>query len=162
MISFGLRTSSIVRLKAEFVYLAVLLDEFPAELWAGRVAPRNHHPPAATRHRASLESAQYASAEYVQLLRHHQIIRSMSRPANPYDNARRESFMKTLKREKIYANTYRDLGHLRRNHRMVSASRRREHRGRNEDKAAGPINRSVLIFVSHRRGSPQVLVLDLC
>jgi hypothetical protein len=40
---------------------------------------------------------------------------SMSRPANPYDNASCESFLKTLKREEIYANRYRDLGHLRRN-----------------------------------------------
>ena len=37
---------------------------------------------------------------------------SMSRPGNPYDNASCESFMKTLKREEIYANEYRDLGHL--------------------------------------------------
>jgi transposase InsO family protein len=36
----------------------------------------------------------------------------MSRPANPYDNASCESFMKTLKREEIYANNYRDLEHL--------------------------------------------------
>jgi len=36
----------------------------------------------------------------------------MSRPANPYDNASCESFMKTLKREEIYANDYRDLEHL--------------------------------------------------
>jgi len=39
----------------------------------------------------------------------------MSRPANPYDNASCESFMKTLKREEVYANTYRDLDHLRAN-----------------------------------------------
>ncbi len=32
-------------------------------------------------------------------------------PPNPYDNASFESFMKTLKREEIYANTYRDLDH---------------------------------------------------
>jgi putative transposase len=37
------------------------------------------------------------------------MIPSMSRPANPYDNASCESFMKTLKREEIYANEYRDL-----------------------------------------------------
>ena len=43
------------------------------------------------------------------------MIPSMSRPANPYDNASCESFMKTLKREEIYANTYRDLDHLRTN-----------------------------------------------
>ena len=40
------------------------------------------------------------------------MIPSMSRPANPYDNASCESFMKTLKREEIYANEYRDLDHL--------------------------------------------------
>ena len=43
------------------------------------------------------------------------MIPSMSRPANPYDNASCESFMKTLKREEIYANEYRDLEHLRSN-----------------------------------------------
>jgi len=37
----------------------------------------------------------------------------MSRPANPYDNASCESFIKTLKREEIYANSYQDLEHLR-------------------------------------------------
>lgn len=40
---------------------------------------------------------------------------SMSRPANLYDNASCESFIKTLKREEIYANEYRDLDHLRAN-----------------------------------------------
>src|SRR5262245_57918300 len=58
---------------------------------------------------------QYASCEYVQLLHQHQMIQSMSRPANPYNNASCESFLKTMKREEIYANRYRDLGHLRRN-----------------------------------------------
>jgi len=43
------------------------------------------------------------------------MIPSMSRPANPYDNASCESFLKTLKREEIYANQYRDLDHLRAN-----------------------------------------------
>src|SRR5262245_38078942 len=39
----------------------------------------------------------------------------MSRPANPYDNASCESFIKTLKREEIYANSYENLEHLRAN-----------------------------------------------
>jgi transposase InsO family protein len=39
----------------------------------------------------------------------------MSRPANPYDNASCESFIKTLKREEIYANKYDDLERLRTN-----------------------------------------------
>ena len=37
---------------------------------------------------------------------------SMSRPANPYDNATCESFPKTLKREGTYASTYRDFEDL--------------------------------------------------
>ena len=43
------------------------------------------------------------------------MIPSMSRPANPYDNASCESFIKTLKREEIYANQYDNLEHLRAN-----------------------------------------------
>src|SRR3954453_19105335 len=39
----------------------------------------------------------------------------MSRPGNRYDKARGKGFMKTFKREEIYANTYRDLDHLRAN-----------------------------------------------
>ena len=58
---------------------------------------------------------QYASEEYVTLLRTRPMIPSMSRPTNPYDNASCERVMKTLKREEIYANTYRDLYHLRAN-----------------------------------------------
>jgi transposase InsO family protein len=38
---------------------------------------------------------------------------SMSKPANPYDNARCESFLKTLKREEIHASTYGDFEVLR-------------------------------------------------
>ena len=43
------------------------------------------------------------------------MIPSMSRPANPYDNASCESFIKTLKREEIYAHKYENLEHLRTN-----------------------------------------------
>jgi transposase InsO family protein len=56
---------------------------------------------------------QYASQEYVDLLQARQMEPSMSRAANPYDNAACESFMKTLKQEEIYCNQYRDLGDLR-------------------------------------------------
>ena len=45
-------------------------------------------------------------------LREHQILPSMSRPANPYDNATCESFIKILKREIIYASEYRDFEDL--------------------------------------------------
>jgi putative transposase len=68
-------------------------------------------PPGLVHH--SDRGVQYASGEYVRILRKHKMIPSMSRPANPYDNASCESFMKTLKREEVYANEYRDLDHLR-------------------------------------------------
>ena len=58
---------------------------------------------------------QYARAEYIAILEKYHMIPSMSRPANPYDNASCESFIKTLKREEIYANKYDDLERLRTN-----------------------------------------------
>src|SRR5262249_52468510 len=58
---------------------------------------------------------QYACAEYVAILEKCRMVPSMSRPANPYDNASCESFLKTLKREEIYANKYDDLENLRAN-----------------------------------------------
>jgi transposase InsO family protein len=55
---------------------------------------------------------QSTSGEYVKLLQQHHMIPSLSLPANPYDNASCESFLKTLKREDNYANAYRTLEHL--------------------------------------------------
>ncbi len=52
------------------------------------------------------------SHAYAELLEEHGIVASMSRPANPYDNAQCESFMKTLKQEEIHTRSYRDLPHL--------------------------------------------------
>jgi len=37
----------------------------------------------------------------------------MSRKGNPYDNAKAESFMKTLKYEEVYRTEYRDLADAR-------------------------------------------------
>ena len=56
---------------------------------------------------------QYAANDYVDLLRQHKITISMSRQANPYDNAKAESFMKTLKYEEVYRSEYRDLAEAR-------------------------------------------------
>jgi transposase InsO family protein len=118
-----------IRLQSEFVYLAVILDAFSRKVvgWAlertmatrltrtalERAIVAREPAPGLVHH--SDRGLQYASAEYVQVLREHQMIPSMSRPANPYDNASCESFMKTLKREEIYANDYVDLEHLRSN-----------------------------------------------
>jgi transposase InsO family protein len=118
-----------IRLQSEFVYLAVILDGFSRKVvgWAlertmaTRLTKAALEQAIATRQPApglvhhSDRGLQYASNEYVQVLLAHQIIPSMSRPANPYDNASCESFMKTLKREEISANDYVDLEHLRRN-----------------------------------------------
>ena len=116
-----------IRLQAEFVYLAVILDGFSRKVvgWAldktlatrlplgalQQALTTRQPPPGAVHH--SDRGIQYASGAYVQVLRQHQMIPSMSRPANPYDNASCESFLKTLKREEIHATTYRDLEHLR-------------------------------------------------
>ena len=118
-----------IRLKTEFVYLAVILDGFSRKVvgWslertlasclavaALQEAIATRKPPPGLVHHSD-RGVQYASEEYVAVLETQGMIPSMSRPANPYDNASCESFMKTLKREEIYANQYRDLDHLRAN-----------------------------------------------
>jgi transposase InsO family protein len=118
-----------IRLAKEFVYLAVILDAFSRKVvgWALdrtltaslpkaalEMAIAARQPAPGLVHHSD-RGVQYASAEYVQVLQQHGLIPSMSRPANPYDNASCESFMKTLKQEEIYGNDYRDLEHLRMN-----------------------------------------------
>ena len=113
-----------LRLEMEFVYLAVILDAFSRRVigWAlGRTleAPLTlqalHMALAGRRSRDaglvhhSDRGVQYASSDYTQLLKDHGIRISMSRKANPWDNARCESFMKTLKYEEVYRTEYRDL-----------------------------------------------------
>ncbi|HUO88274.1 MAG TPA: integrase core domain-containing protein, partial [Rhizomicrobium sp.] len=49
---------------------------------------------------------QYASGDYVALLEAHGFLISMSRTGNPYDNAKAESFMKTMKVEEVYPMAY--------------------------------------------------------
>jgi len=116
-----------IRLSAEFVYLAVVLDKFSRKVvgWAlGRTlaaslavaalqqAIEQRQPPPGLVHHSD-RGLQYASEEYARVLRLHAVVPSMSRPANPYDNAFCESFMRTLKREEIDARAYRDLDQLR-------------------------------------------------
>lgn len=118
-----------IRLKAEFVYLAVILDGFSRKVvgWAldrtlaSRLAiaaleqatAQRRPRPGLVHH--SDRGLQYACGEYVGMLEKYEMVPSMSRPANPYDNASCESFIKTLKREEIYANQYDDIEHLRTN-----------------------------------------------
>ena len=118
-----------LRLQAEFVYLAVILDGFSrkvvgwsldrtlaARLTIGALeqAIEKRQPEPGLVHHSD-RGFQYACAEYVGIMEKYRMVPSMSRPANPYDNASCESFIKTLKREEIYANKYEDLEHLRAN-----------------------------------------------
>ena len=118
-----------IRLHCEFVYLAVILDAFSRKVvgWeldrtltarlpiaALERAIVDRQPPQGVVHHSD-RGIQYACGEYADILRKHGMIPSMSRLANPYDNASCESFMKTLKREEIHAGEYRDLDHLREN-----------------------------------------------
>jgi putative transposase len=64
--------------------------------------------------RRPLESAQYACADYVGRLEARGVAISMSRPGNPYDNAKAESFMKTLKTEEVNGKAYASIGDARR------------------------------------------------
>lgn len=99
-----------------FAYLAVLLDAFSRRCvgWALslhidseltvaalRTALAARRPPPGCIHHSD-RGVQYAAAEYVELARHHGLRLSMSRRANPYDNAKAESFFKTLKVEEVY------------------------------------------------------------
>jgi transposase InsO family protein len=118
-----------IRLRREFVYLAVILDVFsrkvvgwalqrtlatPLVVAALEQAIRERQPPPGLVHHSD-RGVQYASADYAGLLEKHHMLPSMSRPGNPYDNAFCESFIKTLKREEIYASQYQDIEDLRSN-----------------------------------------------
>jgi len=98
-----------IRLRAEFVYLAVVLDGFSRKVvgWkldrtlAARLATEaleqaiaSRRPLAGLVHHSD-RGIQYGSAEYVAILNRYGIVPSMSRPANPHDNASCESFFKT-------------------------------------------------------------------
>jgi transposase InsO family protein len=116
-----------IRLRGEFVFLALVLDAFSRKAvgWAlertlttrlpllalHQAIAQRQPPPGLVHH--SDRGVQYASAQYLQALEQHGILPSMSRPATPYDNARCESFIRTLKREEIYASQYRSLDDLR-------------------------------------------------
>jgi putative transposase len=112
-----------IRLRDEFVFLAVILDAFSRRVigWALDRTLEDELPLAALRMALSRRNvqpglvhhsdrgSQYASNEYTNLLKAHQIVISMSRKANPWDNAECESFIKTLKYEEVLRNEYRDL-----------------------------------------------------
>jgi putative transposase len=112
-----------IRLREAFVYLAVILDAFSRKVvgWAleetlesGLVvcaldrALADRSIPAGVIHHSD-QGVQYASKEYVEKLLAHGFRISMSRKASPWENARAEAFMKTLKSEEVDLRQYRDL-----------------------------------------------------
>jgi putative transposase len=116
-----------VRLKHEFVYLAVVLDKFSRRvvgwnlartltsrlpLGALEMALEGRTPGAGLVHHSD-RGAQYAHAEYLRTLRSHRVIPSVSRPGTPYDNGNCERFFRTLKQEQINTKEYEDIQDLR-------------------------------------------------
>jgi putative transposase len=113
-----------VRLSEDFVYLAVVIDAFSRKVvgWAlddhlearlaiaaldQAIAARDPPPESLIHH--SDRGVQYACGDYIERLEGRKIDISMSRPANPYDNAKAESFMKTLKTEEVNGKAYKNL-----------------------------------------------------
>src|ERR1700676_3721119 len=112
-----------IRMSEAFVYLAVVLDAFSRRVvgWAmadhlraelalsalamaigNREVTRGeliHH---------SDQGVQYACGDYIARLERAGIQPSMSRAGCPWDNAMAESFMRTLKREEVNGQAYRD------------------------------------------------------
>ena len=99
-----------------FVYLAAILDAWSrrvvgyaisrsidARLAAAalKAAIRARRPPKGCIHHSD-RGSQYASEIYRNVLADHGLVGSMGRRGNPYDNAKAESFMKTLKVEAVY------------------------------------------------------------
>jgi transposase InsO family protein len=111
-----------VRLRETFLYLAILMDAYSrrvvgwelgedlrADLALGaldRALADRSIEPGIVHH--SDRGVQYCCLAYVEKLQAHGFAISMSRTGNPYDNAKAESFMKTLKSEEVYLHRYRD------------------------------------------------------
>ncbi len=112
-----------IRVQREFIYLAVILDAFSRRCIGWHLDHTLEAEMAITALKMAIASrmiqpglvhhsdrgVQYASTDYTNLLKEHGISISMSRRGNPYDNAKAESFMKTLKMEEVYLYEYEDL-----------------------------------------------------
>ncbi len=113
-----------IRLRNEFVYLAVVLDAYSRRVigWelgrsleaelairALQMALRERNWKAEQLIHHSDRGVQYASSDYTGILEQAGIQISMSRRGNPYDNARAERFMRTLKEEEVQGTDYLDL-----------------------------------------------------
>ena len=118
-----------VRLREAFVYVAIVLDAYSRKVvgWAladhlqaslalealdNAVAARGRPLDGLIHH--SDRGVQYACGDYAKRLAAIGARPSMSRPGNPYDNAKAESFMKTLKAEEVNGKDYQSLEEARR------------------------------------------------
>jgi putative transposase len=116
-----------VRLAQVDVFLAIVMDAYSRRIVGWNLAPKmttelartalsnaiaSRQPAPGLIHHSD-RGVQYASTAYVDMLLLHGMIPSMSRPGNPYDNAKCERFMKTLKQEEIRCREYRDIEDLR-------------------------------------------------
>jgi putative transposase len=116
-----------IHLEEEFLYLAVVLDAFSRKvigwhldrtleaslaLTALQMALRQRPVGPGLVHHSD-RGIQYACGKYTGTLKEWEIQISMSRKGNPYDNAKCESFMKTLKHEEVHRTEYRDLADAR-------------------------------------------------
>ena len=111
-----------IQLRHEHIYLAVILDLASRKCigWdlgrslGGQLAMNALAKALRNRWSESLtglihhsdQGVQYASKDYVDCLKNHNILISMSRKGNPYDNAFAECFIKTQKVEEVYLNEY--------------------------------------------------------
>jgi transposase InsO family protein len=117
-----------LHLAEEFGFLAIVLDAFSRKVvgWALDTHLRAELAIAALDMAIALRrpvrgslihhsdrGVQYACGDYTKILREHDIQASMSRVGNPYDNAKAESFMKTLKHEEVDGSAYRDVAEAR-------------------------------------------------
>jgi transposase InsO family protein len=117
-----------IRLNEQFVYLAVVLDAYSRRVvgWelgetlqaslalkALKQALAERAIPVGLVHHSD-QGVQYCCPDYVGCLLEHEFVISMSRAGTPYDNAKAESFMKTLKAEEVQLKQYRGIGEARR------------------------------------------------
>ena len=109
-----------IRILKGFVFLAAILDRYSRKVisWAIskridaelcvaalRIALEQRQPPPGCIHHSD-RGVQYACGEYITLLEQAHMQISMSRTANPYDNAHMKSFFKTLKYEEVHLANY--------------------------------------------------------
>jgi transposase InsO family protein len=108
-----------IRIATSFVYLAALIDGFSRKVVGyglGRTLSADLAMAALTDAMSKRDTGdlihhsdqgiQYCSYDYVKVLKDNGIVISMSGKANPYDNAKIESFFRTLKVEEVYMFEY--------------------------------------------------------